>query len=261
MHIWHVWLLNCRSRIDKHRHLVEYIVCPQWLQILNSPDLGPRDNILYVTDCIKGEVYVVSRAILRNCSGWKEIVNIRGNVRVSGSNGSSSRTASGSSSGFLSHSFHPWSYGRLKHLDGDCLIQGATSCSTWAALHSNIGHDNVKSGTSLLVDRGGKGREVVGWGDWISNMPLSQLLQNKLQRHMHARAHTHAHLSSTAHARSQRVKKAWVSAGRYQSSQTRWMNKFSQIPLYTFTHRVKRWVWKKMCPLLVASVFKFIYLA
>lgn len=29
---------------------------------------------------------------------------------------------------------------------------GSTSCSNWAALHSNIWHSNVKSGTSLLVD-------------------------------------------------------------------------------------------------------------
>lgn len=45
-------------------------------------------------------------------------------------------------------------------------------------------------------------------GGWISNTPLSKLLQNKLQRHMHARAHTHAHVFSTGCAQSKRVKKA-----------------------------------------------------
>lgn len=74
-------LLSCRSRIDEHRHLVESIVRPQWLQIQNSPDPGPRNDILYVTDCIKGKA--VRRKRLRNCTGWKK--NIIGSVRISGS--------------------------------------------------------------------------------------------------------------------------------------------------------------------------------
>lgn len=123
MHIRHVWL-SCRSRTDEHRHLVECLVYPQGLQIQNSPDPGPRNNILNVTDCIKGEAHAVGRTRIRNNTGWEEKVNTLWKLRMSGWQTSffSLRTASGFYS-FLSHSFHPWSYGRLRHLYGDLLTQ------------------------------------------------------------------------------------------------------------------------------------------
>lgn len=84
MHIRHVWL-SCRSKTDEHRHLVESLVYPQGLQIQNSPDPGPRNNILNVTDCIKGETHAVGRTRIRNNTGWEEKVNILGKLKMSGS--------------------------------------------------------------------------------------------------------------------------------------------------------------------------------
>lgn len=75
----------------------------------------------------------------------KKRVDILGDVSTSGSQICNSRAASGSSSGFLSHSFHPWSYGGLI---GDLLTQELVP----------VGHCIVKSGISLLIDRMG------GWG-------------------------------------------------------------------------------------------------
>lgn len=118
MLISHVWLLSCRNRTSEHRHLVDSMV---HLQVHNSPDLGPRNNNLHVTD--------ISRV---KCK-WldeTEIGVILWNVRMSASNGFNLRIASVP---FLP----PLVLQRTETPLWWSSDTGATaSCSTWAALHS-----------------------------------------------------------------------------------------------------------------------------
>lgn len=184
MNIATLWNLKCAS--------------PQWLQIQNSPDPGPRNDILYVTDCIKGEAYAVRRSGLGGCTGWKEIVDILGNVRflIRGLLLVLPAVSCPIPSTLVS-------YEQLKHLHGDLLTQELLPVLP-ELLYTRILDTamwRVKPVYSLIAGEGGR-------GGCISNTPLSQLLQNKLQRHMHTRAHTHAHVFSTGCTQSKRVKKA-----------------------------------------------------
>lgn len=61
----------------------------------------------------------------------------------------------------ISHSFHPWSYWSWTGMPLRWLLDTwDASCSTPAALHSNVGHLNVTSGASLLSWTTGER----GWG-------------------------------------------------------------------------------------------------
>lgn len=90
-----LWLLNCKNRVDEHCPLVECIYTK------HPPHLGPRN----------GRCEHPHR-------GWSV-------------GGQESRTQtlywskgdSGSSRSLLSHSFHLWSYGQLKHLHSDLQTQ------------------------------------------------------------------------------------------------------------------------------------------
>lgn len=171
---------------------------------------------------IKGEV----NAVRRKCTGWKEKVHIIGNVRMSASNDSNSRIASVP---FLPPLVLP-DEGNPIH--GDILRQELPLSVLPELLYTQ----SLDAATwrvepvYVLISRG---------GDWNSNMPFffffSQLLQNKLQRRMHARAHTH--LFTRACALLQRVKRVLVLADTFRCPyghskillQTRWTNRLSQI--------------------------------
>lgn len=160
MHIWHVWLLGCRSRSDERRHPVESRVHPLLTSNTDSPppptDLGPRSDILNASAPMRllsagldpetpegVDVLFFCFLFFGNCEDvWTAEARV---FRFFSS----------------SHSFHPcWSYRGL-----ETPQQPPSPRSARAASYTQvIGRCGAKSATGWPIDCRGKGVEVREFG-------------------------------------------------------------------------------------------------